>query len=295
MNFSAKQNRPVVLITGATSGIGYATAKLLTGKGDRVVVHGRDEKTARAACAEINAARALIPVWADLADLAQVRALAKQIKQAAPPLDAVIFNAGVFQKGGLLSVDGFELDFAVNYLSHLLLAHLLLEHLAPQARVIFVSSSAYINGKADASDLGKQYLNDPMTAYATSKQLCLMAALEMARRLSRTGICVNTCNPGPTNTGLLATGKEYGWRNAGNPPIKAARRLEWLALSPELRSVTGRYFNGKQTPNVPKRVRDEKTTAAIYEASIRLCKAQRSKLNLGTDLNQYLNNDFNKD
>lgn len=263
------QKQLCILVTGATSGIGEAAAELFSLKGHKVIIHGRTESEARQAC---RGNSAYAPVWGDLADLKQVRRLAKQIEKTAKKINVAILNAGIFQSGGKLSADGFELDFAVNYLSQLLLISLLLEQaVLNPSRIIFVSSSAYINGKVDLSLLGKQYLNDPMMAYATSKQLCLVAALELSRRLAGTGVCVNACNPGPTATNLLAAGRKYGWRNSGGLPVKAARRLEWLALSPEIASVSGRYFNGKKTPNVPKRLRDGKFMSNVYEASMRLC------------------------
>lgn len=272
---STRHHQPTVLVTGATRGIGQSTAKLLADKGCLVIVHGRDELTARASCAKLNTPESLTPVWGDLADLKQVRLLANQVLKAASVLDGVILNAGVFQQGGLSSEDGFELDFAVNYLSHLLLTHLLLDRLlsAPEARVVFVSSSAYINGQVDLDHLGAQHMHDPLMAYATSKLLCLMAALELARRLPGSRVCVNACNPGPTRTQLLNVGKSYGWRASGGSPLKAARRLVWLVLSPDLHAVSGRYFNDRRIPNVPKRMRDPVTTAAVYEASMRLCSA----------------------
>lgn len=277
MNFMATgSDIKTVLITGAASGIGQAAAKLLVSRGCRVIIHGRNRFSACACCRELDSSGLAVPVWGDLAGLKQVRSLAGQLAETAPAIDIVILNAGIFQTGGLLSKDGFELDFAVNYLSQLLLIHLLFtqSQLASDARIVFVSSSAYINGSVDISSLGRQYLDDPMMAYATSKQLNIIAALELAGRLSGTGICVNACNPGPSDTKLLAEGKKYGWKNSGSSPLRAARRLEWLALSPDLQDMSGFYFNGKATPNVPGRIRDRDFIKDVYETSMRLCKAE---------------------
>jgi len=272
---SAKHHQPTVLVTGATRGIGLSSAQLLADEGCLVIVHGRDEQSARASCAKLDNPESLTPVWGDLADLKQVCLLANQVLKVTPALDGVIFNAGVFSHGDQTSANGFELTFAVNYLSHVLLVHLLLDRLftAPEARVVFVSSSAYINGQVDLDHLGAQYMHDPLKAYATSKLLCLMAALELARRLTLSRVCVNACNPGPTRTRLLDTGKSFGWRASGGSPLKAARRLAWLVLTPDLNAVSGRYFNDRRTPNVPLRMRDPVITAAVYEASMRFCSA----------------------
>ncbi len=277
---STKQHPSTILITGATRGIGQSTAKLLVDNGCLVIMHGRDESAARASCTRLGTPETLTPVWGDLADLKQVRALANQVLDATSVLDGVILNAGVFQPGCLTSVDGFELDFAVNYLSHLLLIHLLHDRLlsASEARVIFVSSSAYINGEVDLAHFGAQHMHDPLKAYATSKLLCLMAALELARRLSGSSVCVNACNPGPTRTSILDAGKNYGWRATGGTPLTAARRLAWLVLSPDLHGVSGRYFNDRRTPNVPKRMRDPAALTAVYEASMHLCTVFKKPL-----------------
>ena len=263
--------RKTIFITGATSGIGYATVKLLASKEYRVIVHGRDETSARESCKKIGLSDFTIPVWGDLSDLEQVRILADQVKGITQTIDVLILSAGLFQTGNLRSKQGFELDFAVNYLAHLLLLHLLSETLESGARVIFVSSSAYINGSVDIARLGQQHLDNPLLAYATSKVLSLIAALELSRRLADAEICVNACNPGVTLTKLLENGKRYGWRATGSSPIKAARLLEWLSLSPELNGITGTYFNGRKRPNVPKRIRSKKYTSDIYEVSVDLC------------------------
>lgn len=278
-NYICKTKQPVILITGATSGIGYAAAKLLYDDNCRVIIHGRNKITSCGACTKIGISQQVVPVWGDLSSLKQIRQLAAQIKEIAPVIDVVILNAGIFQKDGLLSEDGFELDFAVNYLSHMLLVHLLLSCLIRGTRIVFVSSSAYINGKVDVNNLGNQYIHDPMNAYATSKQLCLIASLELSRRLQNQQICVNACNPGPTSTKLLAAGKEYGWSNLGSSSVKAAHRLEWLALSPELETASGNYFNDKKMPNVPKRLRDEKFSSSVYEKTMFLCKTMSLPLN----------------
>jgi retinol dehydrogenase-14 len=116
MHLPNKQS--TIFITGATSGIGKATAKLLIDKGRRVIIHGRDKKSVQDTCSEFNVNGLAVPVWGDFFELKQVHSFAKQVSKITPVLDCFILNAGVFQSGGQRSVDGFELDFAVNYLSH---------------------------------------------------------------------------------------------------------------------------------------------------------------------------------
>jgi NAD(P)-dependent dehydrogenase (short-subunit alcohol dehydrogenase family) len=209
---------PTVLVTGATDGIGRATALALAARGATVLVHGRDPARAAAVAREANA----VPgapgdaesVVGDLASLAAVRALAAAVRARGAPLDVLVNNAGVAFRDAerRLSADGFELTFAVNHLAHFLLTRELLDLLAEAAarrggaRVVTVSSELHARGRIDFDDLQGERRYGGTAAYAHSKLANVLFARALARRTAARGVTSNALHPGVIKTKLLREG-----------------------------------------------------------------------------------------
>ncbi len=202
----------VVLVTGATDGIGKETALELARLGARVIVHGRDEARVAAAyeaLQNVSEAPPPPPVIADFGSLAEVRALALELERRGLSIDTLINNAGVFMKRRELSADGIEMTLAVNHFAHVLLTHLLLESPVGQSltRIINVSSIAHLRAHIDLEDIENTRTPfDDYQAYATSKFANVLLTVELARRLQARGVLVNAVHPGVVSTKLLETG-----------------------------------------------------------------------------------------
>jgi NAD(P)-dependent dehydrogenase (short-subunit alcohol dehydrogenase family) len=236
----------VVLVTGATDGIGRLTARRLAEMGAKVLVHGRDQRKCIAIKEEIESetANSRIDTYAaDLAELGQVRALAGRILAEHPRLDILINNAGIGPgpsgQARAISPDGFELRFAVNYLAPFLLTQLLLPALraSTSARIVNVSSAAQRTIDFDDVMLTKKY--SPMRAYAQSKLALAMFTFDLAERLRGEPITVNCLHPGSlldTKMVREAFGTPQGGAQSG------AEAEVFLATAPRLDDVSGRYF-----------------------------------------------------
>jgi len=238
---------PTILITGATDGIGRQTAIELARQGAQVLVHGRNRAKGEATLAAIHAAvnDAVLEFYcADLASLAQVRQLAAEIMAHHARLDVVIHNAAVFMRERVLTEDGYETTFAVNHLAPFLLTQLLLDTLraSAPARVITVSSGTHHRGKIDFTDLHGARRYDGYEAYANSKLANVLFAFELADRLYGTGVTSNTLHPGVIATNLL----KAGWGGQGDSLETGALTPVYLATSPDVASVTGKYFDRKR-------------------------------------------------
>ena len=201
------------VITGGNSGLGLEAAKILTGKGARVVITVRSEAKGEGA---LQAIRAAVPeadvafVVLDLSDQASVEAGAQALIEACPQLDAVINNAGVMQTPERRTAEGWELQIATNHLGHFRLNALLMPHLeANGARVVPVSSVAHKFPGLDPDDLNfESRAYDPNTAYAQSKRANIMYGFELQRRLAERGSAVTAIpvHPGYAATNLQSTG-----------------------------------------------------------------------------------------
>jgi NAD(P)-dependent dehydrogenase (short-subunit alcohol dehydrogenase family) len=237
-------NGRTVLITGSTDGIGKATAIGLAQMGAKVILHGRDIKKGRRVREEVaktTGSDQLDLFIADLASQRQVRKLAADVMERHERIHVLINNAGTFLPEQRLTEDGLETTFAVNYLATFLLTHELLDLLknSGPSRIINVASIAHWNAKVEWNNLQGEIWYDGFQAYALSKLGIIFFTYELAERLKDSGVTANCLHPGVIKTKLLRAGfGDY----PGNPPEKGARTPIYLASSPEVEMVSGKYF-----------------------------------------------------
>ena len=246
------QNK-ICLITGATSGIGQAAASALAKTGVTVIVVGRSEERCQNTVAHIQRETGNFHVDYLLADLsiqAQVRQLAADFKARYKRLDVLVNDAGAIFLRRQVSADGIEMNFALNHLAYFLLTNLLLDTLkaSAPARVVNVASNSHRNSHLDFDNLQLNRGYNPMRAYGRSKLANLYFTYELARRLDSTGVTVNAMHPGFVHTNMAANN---GWlvrlflplihRNSLTPE-QGARTAVYLASSPDVETVTGKYF-----------------------------------------------------
>jgi NAD(P)-dependent dehydrogenase (short-subunit alcohol dehydrogenase family) len=192
-----------VLVTGATGGIGRATAVGLAALGARVAIVGRDEARTRAAARDIRAAGGQVdPFVADLSSQAEVRRLAREVIEQLPALDVLVNNVGGYWHHRHVTVDGLEHTFALNHLAPFLLTNLLLGQLAqrPRARVVTVASNAQRLGRIDFADLQGERSYSGGRAYNQSKLANVLFTHELARRLRAGDVTANALHPGLVST-----------------------------------------------------------------------------------------------
>jgi NAD(P)-dependent dehydrogenase (short-subunit alcohol dehydrogenase family) len=242
-----------VLVTGGTGGIGKATAIGLAALGARVGITGRDLPRAQAAAADIRRESgnpAVDAFAADLSSQAEVRRLAAAVLDAYPRLDVLVNNVGGFWAHRHLTTDGLERTFAVNHLAPFLLTDLLLDRLiaSTPARIVNVSSNAQATGRIAFDDLQGEQNYSGSQAYNQSKLANVMFTYELSRRLRGTGVTANALHPGVVRTAFSSEDPSALARMARplmrfmKTPAEGAVTSIYLASSPDVDAVTGRYF-----------------------------------------------------
>jgi NAD(P)-dependent dehydrogenase (short-subunit alcohol dehydrogenase family) len=247
-----------VLITGSTDGHGRRVAAELAQRGASVLIHGRDPKRVDAAAHHIGAESGLV---ADLADLGQVRSLAEEAGQ----LDMLVNNAGVIVPERRESADGYELTFAVNYLSHFLLMRLLLEELREPARIVNVSSIG--QAPIDFDDLMLTNGYDAYDAYARSKLAQVLFSFELAERLGEREITVNALHPATLMDTKMVRETFGRSRSSVEEGVEATLRL---VEDPTLDGVSGRFFDGLRESAAHPQAYDAEARRRLWELSERL-------------------------
>jgi retinol dehydrogenase-14 len=271
-----------VLVTGATSGIGFAAARSLARQGARVAIVGRNAaKTARC-LEEIRAAAPGAEVSSFLCDFSrqpETRRLAGEVLRTLDRLDVLVNNAGTVFKDRELTENGIEATFALNHLGYFLLTRLLLDRIVQSApaRIVNVASIGHRRATMDFNDLFFERGYSLMGAYGRSKLANVLFTRLLAQKLAGTGVTVNCLHPGAVDTAI--------WTRAPiwiRPVIalvgrfvfisaeEGGQRIVDLVVNPELSGVTGQYFeNGGATKPAPL-ARDDALAVRLWEESERL-------------------------
>lgn len=261
MNNKSMQGK-VCLVTGSSSGIGKVTARELAKMGATVVMVCRNRAKGEAVRAEIikeSSNDQVELLVADLSDLSQVRRVASEFKQKYAQLHVLIHNAGGIYEERKATPDGLEQTFTVNYLASFLLTELLLDVLkaSAPARIINVSSDAHPHGTIDFADLQGAQKYNFVKAYNQSKLAQIYFTYELADRLKDADITVNALHPGRVRSGfnggtkgLIHVFGEALYFLTGISEEKGAQTTLYLATSPEVERVSGKYFSDcKQIPS----------------------------------------------
>lgn len=247
-----------ILITGATEGVGKATAQALAAQGHRLILHGRNAEKLQTVVMDLKAATGnpnLAPVLADFASLTEVRALAETIRRDYDRLDVLINNAAAMFSERRVSRDGYEAMIAVNYLAMVVLTENILPLLraTPDARIVILSSVGYRSAKPNFDDFLVEQGYRMQRDYFNSKLYGLYYALDLAERLKPEGITVNAVHPGGVRTQLARDFKgpikllfDLMMPLFFVSPERGAETSVYLATAPEVAGVTGRYFVKKK-------------------------------------------------
>ena len=263
-----------ILITGATDGLGRALADRLASDGHRLIIHGRSPDRLNAVADEIGSGGAARPqiAIADLAELAQVRRLANDVREQTDRLDVLVSNAGIGSgepdgRARRTSADGYELRFAVNYLAGFLLTLELLPLLEASAPARIVNVASIGQRPLDFDDLMLERGYDGTRAYAQSKLAQIMSGFELADRLPAEQVTVNSLHPStymPTKMVLQEIGHHVDSIDDG---VAATYRL---VTDPALATTTGWFFDRTREARANDQAYDRAARATLWQRSLEL-------------------------
>ncbi|MBV9091884.1 MAG: SDR family NAD(P)-dependent oxidoreductase [Mycobacteriaceae bacterium] len=267
-----------IVITGASDGIGAAAADRLTRSGENVVVVGRSEHKTAAVAAPLGADHFV----ADFADLAQVRALARQLLDRYPRIDVLANNAGGFMGRREVTVDGHEKTFQVNHLAPFLLTTLLLERLVESGATVLNTSSVgnRLFGRVDIDDLDAEHGYRAAKAYGDAKLENILFARELHRRYHAAGISTAAFHPGNVASNFGSEARDWWIRAAYRTPIshlvligpkRGSDELVWLAsATPGVDWTSGEYYANHKVARANRRAYDPVLARGLWDRSLEM-------------------------
>jgi retinol dehydrogenase-12 len=269
------------LVTGASRGIGFETAKALAGRGAHVILVGHNQERGQAALARIQEAVPEASVEFMLADLSiqdYIRTLAEGVQKRFDHLDVLVNNAGGFFLRRRESADGIEMTFALDYLNYVLLTNLLLDLLkeSAPARIVNVSSAMHANAQMHFDDLQLERGYSGWEAYGQAKLAILLFTYELARRLEGSGVTVNALHPGfvATHIGqqnwLVGLLMRVVYAFTARSPEEGAQTSIYLASSPRAEGVSGKYFVDKEPVSSSTASYDQEAAQKLWAISERM-------------------------
>ena len=280
------QNK-VVLVTGATNGIGYEAAKVLAGMGATIVGVGRNPQKCANAASQIKAATGNSRVEflvADLSRQAEVRNMAGEFKRKYDRLDVLLNNAGAYFASRQTNQDGQEMTWALNHLNYFVLTDQLLDVLkaSSPARIVNVSSDAHRAAKGiNFEDVEFKTGYNSWAVYGHSKLANVMFTYELARRLEGTHVTANVLHPGfvatgfgHNNGGLMRTGMSIVQKIAARKPEQGAQTSIYLASSPEVEGRSGQYFADSKATKSNEASYDVAAQQRLWELSEQMVRAK---------------------
>jgi NAD(P)-dependent dehydrogenase (short-subunit alcohol dehydrogenase family) len=279
----------VVVITGATSGIGSVAAEQLAEMGARIVLVARDKARAEA---ELSRLREKAPGarhsvhYGDLSTLEEMKRVGREIAAAEPRIDVLINNAGALFSHRTMTADGLEMTFATNHMSYFVLTEMLRQRLldSAPARIINTSSDAHRRNKIDFDDLQSAHGYSGFKVYGRSKLCNILYTRELARSLSGTGVTANSLHPGfvatrfGDNSGGSFSVMVRIAKNFAISPEKGAETIVYLAASDEVASVSGEYFYKCRPARPTKEAQDDQAARRLWEESERLAALGESRV-----------------
>jgi NAD(P)-dependent dehydrogenase (short-subunit alcohol dehydrogenase family) len=279
MDFQMKDK--VVVVTGATSGIGEVAADRLAQKGARIVFVARDHERGEAARKHFRAIAGHTDHtvhYADLTSLAEQKRVAKEIADSEPQIDVLINNAGAMFGSRQVTEDGLEKTFALNHMSYFTVTNILLDRLkaTPGARIVSTASDAHKGNKLNFDDLQSEKSYSPFAVYGRSKLMNILFTRELAKRLAGTGVTANCLHPGFVGTrfgdqsgGLMAFAIKIA-KNFALTPEQGAETIIYLSSSDDVAGKTGGYYEKKKLIAPSRAAQNDADARRLWDISAKL-------------------------